>query len=295
MRVTFRTAHGGNEYLEAASGQMTTARQQVLSGKRVQKASDDPAAMQRSVEGRGEIGALETYSRTADSALSKLTTIDTVLSAVVDKLTQAKVATLSVQGSIANPQQRESAALTLEGLRDSLAADLNTSVRGAYVFAGSQSTTAPYARVAGSWTYQGNTTPVSVEIGPGQTVDVALDGQALAQGSDAANILNELETLIVAVRAGSNPGMATGAAAIDRAFVRATRTQSGVGVDEQGIGERQLQITSARLSIVTRVSKDEDADLAIAISEMNRAQTAYQAALGAIGTASRASLLDYLR
>ncbi len=295
MRVTFRTAYGGNEYLEAPSSQMATARQQVMTGKRVQKASDDPAAMQRSVEGRGEIGGLETYARTADSALARLTTIDTVLSAVVDKLTQAKVSTLSVQGSIANQQQREAAALTLEGVRDSLVADFNTSVRGSHVFAGSQSTTAPYARVAGSWTYQGNATPTSVDIGPGQTVDVALDGQALAQGSDTANILNELETLIVAVRANDQPGMAAGVAAIDRAFGRATRAQSGVGVDEQGISERQVQITSARLSVVTRVSKDEDADLAMAISEMNRAQTAYQAALGAIGATSRTSLLDYLR
>lgn len=295
MRVTFRTAYGGNEYLEAPSSQLATARQQVMSGKRVQKASDDPAAMQRSVEGRGEIGALETYSRTADSALAKLTTIDTVLSAVVDKLTQAKVSTQSVQGSIANQGQREAAALTLEGVRDSLVADLNTSVRGAYVFAGSQSTTVPYTRVAGSWTYQGNATTISVDIGPGQTVDVALDGQALAQGSDTANILNELESLIVAVRANDQAGMAAGSAAIDRAFERATRTQSSVGVDELGIDERKLQITSARLSVVTRVSKDEDADLAMAISEMTRAQTAYEAALGAIGATSRTSLLDYLR
>jgi flagellar hook-associated protein 3 FlgL len=295
MRVTFRTAYGGNEYLEASSSQMARARQQVMSGKRVEKASDDPAAMQRSVEGRGEIGALETYSRTADSALAKLTTIDTVLGAVVDRLQQAKVATVSVQGSIATAQQREAAALTLEGLRDALVADLNTEVRGAYVFGGSQAPTPPYARVAGAWTYQGDAAPVAVDIGPGQTVDVALDGAALAQGSDASNILNELESLIVAVRAGDNPGMAAGTAAIDRAFLRATRAQTSVGVDEQGIGERQLQITSARLSVVTRVSKDEDADLALAISEMTRAQTAYQAALSAVGTASRASLLDYLR
>ncbi len=295
MRVTFRTAYGGSDYLEVPSSQMARARQQVMSGKRVEKASDDPAAMQRSVEGRGEIGRLETYSRTADSALSKLTTIDTVLSAVVDKLTQAKVTTLSSQGSVVTAYQREAAALTLEGLRDALVGDFNTAVRGTHVFAGSQSATAPYARVAGSWTYQGNAAPVSVDIGPGQTVDVALDGQALAQGSDATNILNELEALIVAVRAGDQAGTAAGAAAIDRAFARATRTQSGVGVDEQGVGERQLQITSARLAVVTRVSKDEDADLAMAISEMTRAQTAYQAALGAIGTASRTSLLDYMR
>ena len=109
------------------------------------------------------------------------------------------------------------------------------------------------------------------------------------------NILNELETLIVAVRAGDNAAMAAGSDAIERAFARATRMQAGVGVDEKAVDERQAQITSARLAVATRVGQDEDADLAMAISEMTRAQTAYQAALGAIGTASRASLLDYLR
>ncbi len=295
MRVTFHTAYGGTDYLEASSSQMARARQQLLSGKRVEKASDDPAAMQRSVEGRGEIARLETYSRTADSAVARLTAMDTVLSAVVDRLTQAKVATVGAQGSVVTPAQREAAALTLEGLRDALAADLNTQFRGAYVFAGSQATTPPWVRVAGSWTYQGDATPLTVDIGPGQTVDVALDGQALAQGTDASSLLNDLEALIVAVRADDGAGMAAGTAAIDRAFARATRMQTGVGVDEQGIGERQLLITSTRLAVVTRVSKDEDADLALAISEMTRAQTAYQAALGAIGTSSRLSLLDYLR
>lgn len=295
MRVTFQAAYGGIEYVQTAAGQVARARQQVMSGKRLEKASDDPAAMQRSVEGRGEIRTLETYARTADSAMAKLTALDTTLSAVVDKLTQARVATLSARGTTVLPAQREAAALTLEGIRDSLVGDLNTSFRGAYVFGGGQGTVAPYARVAGTWVYQGDNTAVAVDIGPGQSVDIGLDGQALAQGADATNILNELEALIVAVRAGDDVGMAAGTAAIDRAFARATRTQTGIGVDERGIDERQLQITASRLGLASRVAKDEDADLAFAISEMNRAQTAYQAALGAVGTASRMSLLDYLR
>lgn len=295
MRVTFQTAYGGIEYVNAAAAQAARARQQVQSGKRVEKASDDPAAMQRAVEGRGEMRAIDTYSRTADSAMAKLTTLDTVLSGVVDKLQQATVAVTSVKGSIATQTQRDAAALTLEGLRDSLAADLNTTFRGAYVFGGSQSTTTPYVKVGSSWTYQGNNTPVGVDIGSGRSVDVALDGQALAQGTDTTNVLDELESLIVAVRAGDNVTMGTGLTALGRAFSRATRTQSQIGVDEQSIVEGQVQLTASRLAVLTRVSKDEDADLASAISEMSRADTAYKAALGAIGTASRNSLLDYLR
>ncbi len=295
MRVTFRTAYGGSDYLEITSSQAARARQQMMSGKRVEKASDDPASMQRAVEGRAEMRTLETYQRTADTAMSKLSALDTTLSGMVDKLDQAKVALLSARGTVVTAAQREAAAQALEGIRDSLAADLNTSLRGVYVFGGGQATTAPYARIAGAWTYQGDHTPVSVDVGPGQAVDVALDGQSLAQGADATNILDELETLIVAVRANDAPGMTTGSAAIDRAFQRATRTQTGIGVDQQTITEGESQLAATHLAVKTRVSKDEDADLAMAISEMNRADTAYRAALGAIGTASRTSLLDYLR
>lgn len=295
MRVTFRTAYGGSEYLEITSGQAARARQQVMSGKRVEKPSDDPAAMQRAVEGRAEIRTLETYQRTADTAMSRLSALDTTLSGVIDKLDQGKVALLSARGTVVTAPQREAAAQALEGIRDGLAADLNTAFRGTYVFGGGEVTTPPYAKVAGVWTYQGDNHPVSVDVGPGQTVEVALDGQALAQGTDATNILDELEALIVAVRANDAAGMTAGSAAIDRAFQRATRTQTGIGVDEQTISEREPQIAAARLAVLTRVSKDEDADLAMAISEMNRADTAYRAALGAVGTASRTSLLDYLR
>lgn len=294
MRVTFKTAYGGSEYLEISAGQAARARQQVMSGKRVEKASDDPGAMMRSIEGRGEIAGLETYTRTADTATAKLATLDTTLGAMIDKLEQARVAVTSAQGSVPTAAQREAAAQTLEGIRDALAADLNTTVRGVYLFSGAEATTPAYARVAGSWTYQGDASPAVVDIGPGQTVEVSVDGQSIAQGGDAANILNDLETLITAVRAGDQTGMATGATAIGRAFDRVTRAQSNVGVDQQAIAERKGQISASRLGLLARVSEDEDADLAMAISEMNRADTAYRAALGAIGTASRQSLLDYL-
>lgn len=295
MRLTFRQAYGGLDYVTIASEQMERARQQVQSGKRLEKPSDDPAAMQRSVEGRAEIRTLETYTRTGDSALSRLAAMDTVLGDIVDQLSQAKVATLSVRGSVATQQQRDAAALALEGIRDSIAGNLNTAVRGVYLFSGAASTSASYVKAGGSWTYQGDSSPVGVNIGPNQTVDVTTDGQAIAQGTDATNVLDELEALIVAVRANDQAGMAAGSAALDRAFARTTRAQSRVGADESAVADRQGQITPMRLGALARVSKDEDADLAMAISEMTRAETAYRAALSAVGAASRTSLLDYVR
>ena len=265
------------------------------SGKRLHLPSDDPAAMLRAVEGRAEIGALDSYARSADTVTARLASFDSVLTTVVDRLTAAQVAATAARGTTATAEAREALALQLEGLRDDLAGDLNTSFRGVYLFSGSEVGTPAYARVAGVWTYQGDSAAVTADIGQGRTAEITLDGRAIAQGSDAADLFTEMDALVAAVRAGDNAAIGAGIDALNRAFTRATRAQSGIGADQAGLATRQLQITSSRLAVVTRVAKDEDADLASAISALSRAETAYQAALGAVATSSRLSLMDYLR
>jgi flagellar hook-associated protein 3 FlgL len=179
-------------------------------------------------------------------------------------------------------------------MRDDLAANLNTSFRGVYLFSGSQTGTPAYARVAGTWTYQGNGTAVEADLGQGRRAAITANGQAIAQGSDATDLFTEMDALITAVRAGDNDAIGVGIDALNRAFTRAVRAQSLVGADQQGIANRQLQITASRLAVYGRVAKDEDADLVEAISAMNQADTIYRAALGAVSTATRQSLMDYL-
>jgi len=83
--------------------------------------------------------------------------------------------------------------------------------------------------------------------------------------------------------------------ALDRAFNRASLAQSHVGVEENSLTDGQDRLATLRLASVTRLSKDQDANMADAITQMSQAQVTYQAALGAVGNASKQSLLDYLR
>jgi flagellar hook-associated protein 3 FlgL len=295
MRVTFRSLHQGVDDVHSAAADLARARQQVESGRRLHLPSDDPAAMLRAVEGRAEVGSLDSYARSADTVTARLASFDSVLTTVVDRLTAAQVAATAARGTTATAESREALAVQLEGLRDDLVADLNTSFRGVYLFSGSEVGSPAYARVAGAWTYQGDAAPVSADVGQGRTAEITLNGQAIAQGSDAADLFTEMDALVTAVRAGDNAAIGVGIDALNRAFTRATRAQSGIGADQTGLATRQLQITSSRLAVVGRVAKDEEADLAAAISALSRAETAYQAALGAVATASRLSLMDYLR
>ena len=124
---------------------------------------------------------------------------------------------------------------------------------------------------------------------------MAFDGNTIAQGSDGQHLFDALDDLITAVSAADEAGITTGIQAMERAFNRATTAQSRLGNDMNEIDSQKLRLQQMKLSGNERLSKLEAANMAEAITNMANAEAAYQAALGAVSTATRVSLLDYLK
>lgn len=82
---------------------------------------------------------------------------------------------------------------------------------------------------------------------------------------------------------------------LDAAFARVTRVQSRVGNVLAELDEHRARLDAMHRASGARRSALEDANLAESISAMQQADAAYRAALGALATASRLSLMDYLR
>jgi flagellar hook-associated protein 3 FlgL len=295
MRATFNAVRDGLVAINTAAEQFAEAQWQVSSGKRVRVPSDDPLSAQRAVQDQADITQLDAYTQASDSASSRLSAMDSTLGDVVNQLTQALTAAQSARGSAVNQTTRDAAALTLQGVRDAIAGDINTSSNGTYLFGGSKVTTQPYVPGVGAWTYQGDSTPVSVTVREGRSVTVAMNGQAILQGTDATDVLTALDSLATAVKSGDSAGMASGIDAVNRAFGRATAAQAEVGVGEASISDGTTQLAALGTAATTRLSADQDANAAEAITKMNQAQLAYQSALGAVAAAGKTSLLDYIQ
>jgi flagellar hook-associated protein 3 FlgL len=294
MRVTFNVLRDGLEAIQTAASNYARAQWKVSSGRQMQAPSDDPAAAQRIVVERSEVATIDAYTRTSDTASGRLTALDSVLGDIVDKLTQATTAATSARGTTATQATRDAAAMALAGARDAIAGDINTIYGGAHLFSGSNVDVPAYVNGGGTWTYQGNNQAVMVDADRDRSVVSTLDGQAILKGGDATDVLSSLDTLIAAVTAGNSAAIGTGIDALGRAFTRAVQAQSQIGSDEASVADGQSRLSTLRLAAMTRLSKDQDANLANAMTDMSQAQTAYEAALGAVGTASRRSLLDYI-
>ena len=295
MRVIYDVLRDGLFAINTASSQLAKAQQQMSSGKRISGAGDDPRGTQQAIAERSTINSIDAYTKASDAASTRLASADSVLTAYSDKLTSAITTALSAQGTQVNATARASSAQELRSLRQALVSDLNTTFNGNYLFSGTNSNAATYAQVAGTWTYQGNADTAQVSVESGRTVSVSFNGQQIAQGSDTTNVFTALDDLANAVEAGDNAGITTGIAALQRGFGRAQRAQAFLGTDEQGVDAAQARLTSLRASADVRRSKLEDVNMAEAVTKLQQADTAYRAALGAVSTAERQSLLDYLR
>jgi flagellar hook-associated protein 3 FlgL len=212
-----------------------------------------------------------------------------------DKLTAVSVAGLSARGDHVDGTARMAAAERVRSLRDALVTDVNASFQGTYLFAGTNVDQPPYVQSGGAWTYQGNNSVARVDVDRGRLVSITFDGQQIVQGTDASDLFTVLDDLATAIEAGDGAAIGTGLAAVERAFTRTQRAIGALGADEQGLDDAAIRLSSLRQAADARRSTLEDANLAEAATRMSQADTAYRAALAAVSTAERQSLLDYLR
>jgi flagellar hook-associated protein 3 FlgL len=194
MRVTFNsTIRDGLSSINTAAEQFSDAQWQVSTGKKLRSPSDDPAGAQRVIQSQTEIGALDAYTRTQNTANARLSALDSLLGDVLDKISSAMTTAESVHGSTADQTQRDAASRTIAGIRDALVTDINTRYNGTYLFSGSKTDTQPYSNGGGTWTYQGDGTAVTVDVDRVRSVAFTLDGQSQLNGSDPADLLTTLQ------------------------------------------------------------------------------------------------------
>jgi flagellar hook-associated protein 3 FlgL len=296
MRVTFdMTMRNGVHDILRASEALLRAQREVSSGRRVHVPSDDPSAASRIIGEYGELRAIDSYARVTDSAESRLLVADSMLSDIIRRIEDAQTSAAAAANSFLTQTQRDALALELEGIRDAVLSAVNQQFKGTYIFSGTSATTAPYVKDAAGHVgaYQGNTERQMLDVDRSRAVEVTFDGSSVV-----GDLFDGFQQLIDAVRAGntSGPGFSVrdGMARLDEAFTRATTQQSRVGAALRAVAEQRTRLSDTKQASLARRSSLEDVNLAEAIARMRQAELAHQAAIGAVGVASRQSLLDYL-
>jgi flagellar hook-associated protein 3 FlgL len=290
-RVTHQSAQRTSlANLQANLTKMATLQAQASSGKVINKASDDPAKAAEAMALRKEQRATDQYARNTQDGLSWLTTVDTAITSSVNFMQRAR--DLVVQGANTGSlgrEGREAIAVELEGIRDALLGQANTTYIGRSVFAGSSNGPAFAADGTATPTFG----PVERRIGADTTVRVDADGTAV-YGSGATSVFALLDDVAARLRDPAD-NVSDALNQIDDRISSMLSVASSVGARTNQLTSAQETLSNQGLTLKSDLSGVEDIDLAQTIIELQMQEVAYQAALGATARVLQPSLMDYLQ
>jgi flagellar hook-associated protein 3 FlgL len=178
-----------------AQQRVLKAQEQVATGKKVNKPSDDPVAASDILRINGEKSEDVQYSRNLTFARSKLQFTDAALDSV-EQMAE-RVRTLG-QLSFSDPDKATGYLTEIQGLRDQMIAAANSAYAGRFIFGGSQTTQAPYVKgPGGAVTYGGNAQDMPMQISRTVKVPTQIPGSDLFTGTvDIFAVLDDLATAI---------------------------------------------------------------------------------------------------
>ncbi len=296
-RVTHQTIQRTSlANLQLNLGKMSDLQGRMSGGKVITKPSDDPGGTASALQLRADKRAAEQYARNIDNGTGWLSTIDTALDNATTSLRRAR--DLTVQGANTgslNPTSREALAVELEGIRDAMLSQANTTYLGRSVFAGTSNTGLAFTGATGTPPFEHSGTPgATVERRVATDTTVRVDGDGVAAfGEGATSVFALLDGIAADLRAGVdvNPRLTE----IDARMKSMLSERAAVGTRYNALETASKTTAKAIVDLKGQVSAIEDIDLAEVIVELQSQEVQYQAALGATSRVLQPSLLDFLR
>jgi flagellar hook-associated protein 3 FlgL len=280
-------------YLQSATQAMDQIQQQLSTGRKVDKPSDDPEGTTKSMSYRKDIIFETQMRRNIDGGVAFMNATESALSSATDAIHRARE--LAVAGSNGTNSQsgREAMAIEVDQLLQQMVQIGNSNFGGAYIFAGQKTDKAAFVAVGTPTitgvTYQGDTGDRSRRISTQDTYAVNVNGPEAF-----GNVFQDLIQLRDDLRSNaSNVNNSIGSLDKDLDTVLAARADIGSRINT--FNDVSARSESKDTDLQGLRANIEDVDVTEAIVSLTARQNQLQATLGAIGATMKMSLLDFLR
>ena len=178
MRISTANAYdAGIDSLTRRQADLSDLQGQLTSGKRVSKASDDPAAAARAERALASISRVDTSQRAVDASKVVMTQTESSLGTAGDLLQSARELMVAAGNATYGDSDRASLAAQLKSIRDQLFTVANSSDgAGTYLFGGQGATQKPFVDAPGGVQYAATGGQTRTEAGT--NLPLSSDGQA---------------------------------------------------------------------------------------------------------------------
>lgn len=281
--------------VQARQMELARIQEQLSSGRRILRASDDPSAFTEARQMEVLNDRYNQYLRSIDASQHWVDHTQDSLDGLAELYTEAYEQGVRINNSSFSDGDREAEASRLEAILDNVVDTLNARSGGEYVFGGARSNVQPFTLGGGVVTYNGDGGSRERFIGRTLRMDINIDGQRLHDTGQGFTITGALQDLIDAVRSGDPTQMdsAIQEMTVARDHVIDLGGEAGSMANRLELAANQLR--DASFMVEARRTKLEDVDFAEALADFQKAQVGLQAAVRVASTVLNTTLMDYIR
>lgn len=274
--------------LQASQSRVADLQNQLSTGKRLNRPSDDPAGLSSTMQLRSQLRQDSRYLDTISAATERLNSADTALQGISTMLTRAKSLMVRAASASLDDGGRQAIASELDVIRQGVTDAFNTTYQGRPVFGGTASGS---RAIDASGAYLGDDADINARVARG--IDVRIDVKGSAAGADVLPGL--LAQAAADIRAGATTDVTDDQNRLDDAMTSVTTSLGDIGARVSQIAGIKNRITSEQVDLTSRIAAVENIDTAETVVQLSSAQLSYQSALGAAAKVMQTSLLDYLK
>ncbi len=210
MRISTANAFdAGIDALSKRQTDLTSLQEQMTTGKRVSKASDDPAAAARAERAMASVGRIVTSQRAVAASQVAMAQTESSLGSAGDLMQQARELIVSAGNGSYTDSERQSIANQLKGLRSQLLTIANQDDgAGTYLFGGQGATQKPFVDAPGGVKY------------------VATAGQTLTENTTGLPLTTDGNAAWLTARTGNGVFVTGAGAGVQNATIDAGRVSN---------------------------------------------------------------------
>lgn len=291
--------------MEQRQERLSATQDQMTSGKRVSKASDDPADAARSERALAQKARNDATLRAVGAARSATSMIENAMGDAQDLMQTAHETIVQLGNSSYGNADRDVLVKKLEGIREQMLGIANRQdANGHYLFGAKGTTTAPFTdNGSGTIVYSAGTsgTMMAAAIN-NDPLTLTADGDkawkmSSPTGTDVFQVLKDAITQFstpnpTGTQLSTWTGNALSGLSAASDVMQAARTEAGEHLNRIDAAEERL--TALNVSIEQDRSNATDLDFIEALSNFQNQQTGYDAALKAYASVQRMSLFQYI-
>lgn len=276
---------------------MDNLQDQLSSGKKISKPSEDPVVAARGMFYRSSLMENDQYKRNVNEAQSWLDMTDSTMDEVGNVMKRIKELLVYSGDGAVSPEDLKTMGSEVIELKNHLGTLANQQINGKYIFAGTDTDKQPYDATANGGKgdfVNTNSSPINLEVSQNVFVTSNINAQNIFNyPNNANNMFKVLDNIITELSNGRNAAQFI--SGMDQQYDKLLAERASLGASVNRVDLIAERLNTQDVNITSLMSKNEDADMAGVMTDLKTQESAHSAALGSGARIIQPTLLDFLR